>query len=194
MILTPDLIAVIQELKSVFDVEDVPMYLPFAFSVGKGNHDLDVYGKAVSDYDSVNMHYLTIHAEATDDTQPGYRYPGDKFEKLNLLGSKLPGVSKMQLVFVGPNSDVPWHKDGMHLTEEKRIELDAFNIIIPAHVPSGAGLDVAGIQLEDEFYTADTVFALENNRPHWAWNKSNEWWVMLVCYTQGKYINENFNT
>jgi hypothetical protein len=191
MIITSDIIAVIQELNSVFDVKDIQSYLPFAFNVGNGNNDADLYGKLVKDYDNVDLHYLTLY---TNDNEVGYRYPGDTFEKLVLLGSKLPGVSKIQLVFVGPNSSVPWHTDGMHLTEEERIELDAYNIIIPAFVPPSAGLDIAGIQIEEEFYTADHLFALENNRPHWAWNRSNEWWVMLICYTKGKYINENFNT
>jgi hypothetical protein len=191
MIPTQAIIDVITELRSVFDVKDIPTYLPYAFNVGNGNDDADLYGKLVSEYDNVDLYYLTLY---TNNGEVGYRYPGDKFDKLVSLGTKLAGVSKIQLIFVGPNSSVPWHTDGMHLTEEQRRKLDAFNIIIPAFIPSNAGLDVAGIQVADEFYTADYVFALENNKPHWAWNNSDEWWVMLVCYTKGKYVNENFNT
>jgi len=179
-----DLTEITAKLHEVFEYDAIAEYLKTAYNVGADNNDIDLYGKPVKDYDNVDTHYLSLYS-----LEKGDVCTVDSFKELVSIGKALPGVNKIQMVFIGPNSLVPWHKDGMHMTDEERERISKCNILIPACVPKGT-TELVGVQLEDTILDVQDTIVFESKHPHYAWNKSSEWWVILICYTQRGFINE----
>jgi hypothetical protein len=168
--------AIIEESKKILKYEDIESYLKYAYDI-KDDDGIDLYGKPVRDYDNVAVYYLSLFDRLEEN-----RYPTENFKKVVSLCESAPGVQRCQVIFVGPNSLVPWHKDGMHLTDEERENGKECNVIIPVFVPDG-GIEEYGIQIEETQFAMDKPFVFENKFAHYAWNKSDKWWVMLICYT-----------
>lgn len=178
-----DLGPIITESQKLFKYEEIEHFISYAFNIKDGDDDVDLYGKSMKDYPNLEVYYLPIY-----DVNEGIRTEIKNFQNLITLSENLIGVSRCQIIFVGPGSEVPWHTDGMYATEEERLAATQCNIIMPIFISSSDSA-VVGLQIDKTIVSMDKPMVLNNSIPHYAWNFSDKWWVMLICYTDKGVFN-----
>lgn len=179
-----DLDPIIEESQKLFKYEEISALIDQAINIKGSDDDVDLYGKLIKDYPNLEVYYLPIY-----DTSEGIRTDIANFQNLLLLSKNLTGIPRCQIIFVGPGSEVPWHTDGMYTSEEERILTMSWNIIMPIFVPS-SDPSVVGLQIDKEIIPMDKPIVLDNSIPHYAWNFSDKWWVMLICYASRDVFKE----
>lgn len=128
------------------------------------------------DRTNVNLYCgLLLGEEVTDYKQSLL----DKFQRSLSFSKSLPGVVRIELIAIGPNSIVPLHLDDMSRCPFDNTN-DWYSVFIGVIVPS-TDFKMLGVQINNQLYNHmfGKAIVFDTQNPHSAYNNTTDWWLSL---------------
>ena len=176
----------IMELADLVNLEIPEDYLPLLYCVLDEDDSIDLTDIHPRDRDNVNLHAGRMLDIFQGDVEPRLI---DSFPKTLEFLKELNGITRIELIAIGPNSIIPLHLDDM-----SRPQFDPNNnfyiMFIGIHVPSDDA-SIVGLQIDKEIYnhTYGKAIVFDTQIPHSAWNNSDKWWLSLRLSVLKEYFN-----
>jgi hypothetical protein len=174
------------ELADLVNLEIPKDYLPLLYCVLDEDDSIDLTDIHPRDRDNVNLHAGRMLDIFQGDVEPRLI---DSFPKTLEFLKELNGITRIELIAIGPNSIIPLHLDDM-----SRPQFDPNNnfyiMFIGIHVPSDDA-SIVGLQIDKEIYnhTYGKAIVFDTQIPHSAWNNSDKWWLSLRLSVLKEYFN-----
>lgn len=178
----PDHLKVIEACKRVNDcIVSISEFENIWYDVAKNETVPDYDGNEVRGRKDVKLYYLPIYDHASG-------YIEQKFKLVTDVLVNMTGVSRANVVFIGPRSIVPKHIDDDKTPAYTNSV--SFNVYTGVNVPNGAT-----IIINDELVVHEKHKAIifDAQQPHSAYNDSDEWWISLLIYIDKDKFYENIN-
>ena len=175
----------IMELADLVNLEMPKDYLSLLYCVLDEDDSTDLTDIHPRDRDNVNLHAGRMLDVFQGNVEPRLI---DTFPRTLEFSKKLNGITKIELIAIGPNSIIPLHLDDM-----SRPKFDTSNfyvMFIGIHVPSNEP-NIVGIQIDKEIYnhTHGKAIVFDTQIPHSAWNNTDEWWLSLRLSVLKEFFN-----
>lgn len=167
-------------VESCINKDKILDFEQFWYDVAKNETVPDYDGNEVHGREDVKLYYMPVF-----DLNGNVPFEIEqKFQALQKVLINMIGVTRANIVFIGPNSIVPRHIDDEKIPAYTNSV--CFNVYTGVYVPNNTTINIDG---EAVSHARHKAVIFDAQQPHYAKNDSSEWWVSLLIYINKDTFN-----